>query len=164
MADGIARMGEVVFASSALSSLRALGLGSCIGLCAFDPLTKDACLAHIVLPQSKPTDTNPGKFADTAVPYALKELIARGAAKSRLRFAIAGGAQLFTLGSANGHLDIGKRNAEAVLEQIKNLNLRLVANDIGGKFGRTLYLNALSGEVVVKTVGGEEKLLVNLSR
>lgn len=164
MDDAIAKMGEVVFSGPGVSTLRALGLGSCIGLCAFDPVTKHACLAHIVLPKSKTTISDLGKYADTAVPYVVEQMTSRGVLKSRLRFAIAGGAQLFNFEGAGERLDVGKRNAEAVTGIIKDMKLRLVAADVGGKSGRTVALDTATGEVTVKLVGGEMQHLAHLSR
>lgn len=164
MSDAIAKMGDVIFSSSEIDTLRALGLGSCIGLCAFDAKLKLACLAHIVLPQSKAASSiDLGKYADTAVPYVIEQMSKRGALKTRLRFAIAGGAQLFSFAGAGERLDVGKRNTEAVKELLKKLNMNLVAEDVGGKSGRTVSLNARTGEVTVKAVGGDTKFLTNLA-
>jgi chemotaxis protein CheD len=116
------------------------------------------------LPQAKSLDTEDvGKYADTAVPYVVKEMIARGANKSRIRFAIAGGAQLFSFEGSDSRLDVGRRNAEAVKEQMTRMKLRLIAEDIGGKSGRTLALNAATGEVMVRQAGGASGLLAKLS-
>ncbi|MCE5315126.1 MAG: chemotaxis protein CheD [Armatimonadota bacterium] len=162
MDDGIARMGEVVFSRPGLTELRALGLGSCIGLCVFDPQLKLACMAHVVLPQAKSPDTpEPGKYADTAVPYVLKEMLARGAVQYRMRVAIAGGAQLFTFDGSDSKLDVGKRNAEGVKQMLVQARLKLVAEDIGGKSGRTLTMDATTGCIMVKQAGNEGKLLAN---
>ncbi|MCE5198515.1 MAG: chemotaxis protein CheD [Armatimonadota bacterium] len=164
MDDGIARMGEVVFSRPGQVELRALGLGSCIGLCVFDPAIKLGCIAHIVLPQSKISETvDVGKYADTAVPYVVKEMAARGAIQSRLRIAIAGGAQLFSFGGSDSRLDVGRRNAESVKQLLGQMKLRLVAEDIGGKSGRTVTMNTSTGEIMVKQAGGEPKLLANLT-
>ncbi len=51
MNDGIARMGELAISSQDVPELRALGLGSCIGLCVFDAQIKLGCIAHIMLPE-----------------------------------------------------------------------------------------------------------------
>lgn len=164
MDDGIARMGEVVFSSQSMPELRALGLGSCIGLCVVDPAIKLACIAHIMLPEARTADPPAaGKYADTAVPYVVREMAARGAVKSRLRSAIVGGAQLFNFDGANDRLDVGKRNVEAVKRLLAQSGVRLVAEEIGGKSGRTVSLNAVTGEVVVKQAGVEERRLAYLS-
>lgn len=164
MEDGIARMGQVVFSSQKLMELKALGLGSCIGLCVFDPSTRIGCIAHIMLPKSKAVGTSDiGKYADTAVPYVIEEMTARGAVKSRLRAAIVGGAQLFSFEGAGERLDVGRRNVEAVKQLIAQSRLRLIAEDVGGKSGRTVTLDSTTGEVVVKQVGGVETLLARLA-
>ena len=164
MQDGIARMGEVVFSNSRIPELRALGLGSCIGMCVFDPVAKLACLAHIMLPQAKSPDTpDVGKYADTAIPYVLENMVSKGAVKSRLRVAIVGGAQLFSFAGAGDRLDVGRRNTEAVKHWLSASRIRLVAEETGGKSGRTVLFDAGTGEVTVKSAGGEAINLVNLA-
>lgn len=164
MDDGIARMGQVVFSSPQLTELRALGLGSCIGLCVYDPGSKLGCVAHIVLPVAKSADTKEvGKYADTAVPYVIKEMTSRGAVQSRLRIAIAGGAQLFSFEGSDSRLDIGKRNTEAVKSLLSTMKLRLVAEEVGGKSGRTIVLDSTTGDVTVKQAGGVSKVLAKLA-
>jgi chemotaxis protein CheD len=162
--DGIARMGEIVYSSTGTPVLRALGLGSCIGLCVFDPGTKMAAMAHIMLPESRNKD-NPelGKYADTAVPKVIEEMVAKGASRSRLRVAIAGGAQLFAFAGATDRLDVGKRNIEAVKVALKGCQLKLVAEDVGGKTGRTVTMDSATGEITVRQVGGVERPLTRLS-
>ena len=63
-------LAEVKVSKDSAMHLVCFGLGSCIGLCAYDPSVKIAGMAHIVLPKSKPeTFTDNGtKFADIAVP------------------------------------------------------------------------------------------------
>ena len=163
MDDGIARMGEVVFTRPGLPELKALGLGSCIGLCLFDPHLKLGCMAHIVLPNAKTPDTpEVGKYADTAVPYVFKEMSARGAIEYRLRIAIAGGAQLFSFEGSDSKLDVGKRNAEMVKQLLAKSKAKLLAHDIGGRSGRTMSLDAATGIVTVKTSGAQPHGLANL--
>ena len=63
----VERQGELV----------AYSLGSCVAICLFDPLTRVAGMAHVVLPRAPekgPGDT-PGKYADTAVPALLQALL-----------------------------------------------------------------------------------------
>ncbi len=164
MDDGIARMGEVVFSGPDLPELRALGLGSCIGLCAFDPSIKLACLAHIVLPEARTKRLDEaGKYADTAIPYIMTQMKARGANVLRLRFAIAGGARLFSFTGADSQLDVGRRNTEAVKMLLANHKLKLVGEDTGGKSGRTVTFDSLTGEVSVRQAGGPATVIAMLS-
>ncbi len=57
--------------------LSTLGLGSCIGICLYDPVTKVSGLAHIMLPNSQTirNNSNRAKFADTAIDDMIDEMI-----------------------------------------------------------------------------------------
>lgn len=63
--------------------LTTLGLGSCVGICLYDPVTKVTGMAHIMLPSSQSirNNSNPAKFADTAFDLMLSEMIKLGAEK-----------------------------------------------------------------------------------
>ncbi len=135
--------------------LTTLGLGSCIGITLYDPVTKIGGLVHIMLPSSKTirNNSNPAKFADTGIEFLLKEMLKLGADRSRLVSKIAGGAQMFSFDSKNDIMKIGERNAIATKEKLKELNLPLVSEDIGGNFGRTIELYCETGILMVKTIG-----------
>ncbi len=165
MEDSVARMGQVIFSDHKQTELRVLGLGSCIGLCLFDPDTKLAAVAHIVLPQSRSASPNPdpGKYADTAVPHVVQEMLKRGAARQRLRAAIVGGAQLFSFAGAGSSMNVGERNVAAVKSQLDSLKIRLLAEDVGGSVGRTVLLDAKTGDVIVRQPGMPERRLISLA-
>jgi chemotaxis protein CheD len=145
--------------------LSCLGLGSCIGLCGLDPVANVAGMVHVMLPQAFQGKglEKPGKFADTGIPALIEAMLKAGADRSRLRFAMAGGAQVFKF-SANteSKLDIGSRNAQAVQEVIRTLGLRIVAHDTGGSVGRTVSFTTETGIYTVKTVTSGETTLCNL--
>ncbi len=142
--------------------LTCLGLGSCIGLLAFDPEEGIAGMAHIMLPQAfkdKPIDKL-GKFADTCVPELISQMEAHGALRQRMLFAYVGGAQVFKGGAAaNPRLDVGGRNTTAVAGQLLGMNARIVAQDVGGCSGRTVIFDPTTGVVKVRTVQGGERTL-----
>ncbi len=142
-------------------SIISYGLGSCVGIALYDAQTKIGGLAHIMLPdstQARATD-NQAKFADTALPVLLDQLIGMGAAKSRITAKIAGGSQMFSFVQATDIMRIGDRNSEAVRAVLKNLSIKLLAEDVGGNYGRTVELMLDTGVFVIKTVDkGEKKL------
>jgi len=156
-------MGQIIFSGHDKNELRILGLGSCIGLCVFDPVARLGAVAHVVLPEAGSSESqDPGRYADTAVPYLLDELERRGAMKHRLRAAIAGGAQLFTFAGASESLNVGERNVAAVKRHLAASGVRLMAEDTGGKTGRTVVMDARTGAVRVKQPGQPERELVSL--
>jgi chemotaxis protein CheD len=145
--------------------LSCLGLGSCIGLCGFDPTTGVAGMVHVMLPEAfadKIVD-KPGKFANTGIPALLDAMIRAGAMQSRMVFAMAGGAQVFKFGAnTESKLDIGARNATAVAKALKDRGLRVLGQDVGGNTGRTVAFTVETGVFTVRTVTSGERTLCNL--
>lgn len=135
--------------------LTTLGLGSCIGVCVYDPVTKISGMAHIMLPSSKAirNNSNVAKFADTAVVKLVDDMVAIGARQNRMIAKIAGGAQMFSFSSKNDMMKIGERNAIAVKEILKILRIPLKAEDTGGNYGRSIEFDALNGALQIKTIG-----------
>ena len=120
-----------------------LGLGSCIGIALYDPSTKIGGLAHIMLPDSTKmrNNSNIAKFADTGIEELLNRMIKAGAVKSRLVAKIAGGAKMFEVSGLSDIGNVGQRNAEASRAKLKQLGIRLIAEDTGLNYGRTVELH-----------------------
>ena len=90
-------------------------LGSCIGICLYDPAIRLAALIHIMLPLNMETGRkSPMKYADTGIRETLREMERRGAVRSRLVAKIAGGARMFDVGGGGSLGNIGQRNIESV--------------------------------------------------
>jgi chemotaxis protein CheD len=140
-----------------------LGLGSCIGLVIFDQISKTAGMVHIMLPDSREAKNipKPGKFADTAVPLLLEDLVKLGVNKSQLRAKMAGGAQMFSIpGKADSSIfGVGNRNIEATTKMLVSAGIRLVASDTGGSKGRSVEFNTETLKFMVKTLGSGTKEL-----
>lgn len=136
-------------------------LGSCVGICLYDPVIKIAGMAHILLPDSEafPNDKNMLKFADTSLEMMLKEMVFSGSAKSRIVAKIAGGAQLFAHDSKNENMRIGDRNVKAVKKKLNELNIRLISEDTGLNYGRTLEFHAVDGMVKISSALKGVKIL-----
>ncbi len=137
------------------------GLGSCIGISMYDPQAKVGGLLHIMLPDSKQSraSENPAKFADTGLPLMLSDLLQLGASRSRLVAKMAGGAQMFAFANATDIMRVGLRNAEAAKKILQELKIRLVAEDTGGTYGRTVQIDLETGIYRVKTIDKGEKEL-----
>lgn len=135
--------------------LTTLGLGSCIGICIYDPITKISGMAHIMLPSSKAirNNSNTAKFADTAIVKLVDDMVAIGARRNRLTAKIAGGSQMFSFSSKNDMMKIGERNAVAVKEMLSHLRIPLKAEDTGGNYGRSIEFDANNGALQIKTIG-----------
>jgi len=134
-------------------------LGSCIGVCLYDPATHIGGMLHYQLPSSK-MDTDrarrsPFMFADTGMALLIKKLISMGASKKRMDVRLAGGAAMAT--GPQG-FDIGKRNYLAIRKVLWSNGMFINAEDVGGSSARNLYLNMDEGLVTVRSNGLEKCL------
>jgi chemotaxis protein CheD len=134
-----------------------VGLGSCVGIALYDPVVKVGGLAHILLADSTMfrNQTNPAKFADTAIPMLMEDMAGLGAKRSRLKAKIAGGSQLFSF--ENRVLSVGEKNIHAVRNVLASLHVPIVGEDVGGSVGRTVKLFVADGRVMVSCVGSAER-------
>lgn len=145
-----------LFVSTA-EDLVAYSLGSCIGICLWDPVVKVAAMAHVVLPLAPDGPAAlPGKFGDTAVPALLDSLARMGAQKYRLQCKIAGGAAVLAIGGGGSLPKIGERNLESVKAALAKASIRILGEQTGGNQGRTVRLEPSTGKVMVRTVRGTE--------
>lgn len=136
------------------------GLGSCVALALHDPTTGIAGLAHILLPSAGfgGPSIHPAKFADTGVTLLAEEMRRRGASHQRIVARLAGGARMFAALLPSG-INMGQRNVDATRKALYRLNIPVVAEDVGGEYGRSVRLVAATGAMTVRSLmGGDREL------
>lgn len=127
-------------------------LGSCVGLFLRDPAKRMTALAHIMLPSRPNGDTVAAKYADTAVPALLGELLKRGALRENLHAYLAGGAHLFGSSEDIRMRSVGDLNVAATRGIVAQLGIEIVFEDTGGERGRTVIFDNRTGRIDVKTL------------
>ncbi|QTH45883.1 chemotaxis protein CheD [Cohnella sp. LGH] len=135
--------------------LKTTGLGSCVGLTLFDPELRIGGMAHIMLPSSdiaREGQLNIAKYADTAVPELVRRLQSKGASLHRMVAKMAGGAQMFAFMGGTDTMRIGPRNVEATKHELDRFSIRLLSEDTGGNYGRTVELYSHNGIFLIRSV------------
>ncbi|MCL2099956.1 MAG: chemotaxis protein CheD [Oscillospiraceae bacterium] len=130
-------------------------LGSCVGVAMYDSARKIAGLAHILMPSSaevRDTNLNIMKYTDTAVPELLRRMERAGASSFNIVAKLAGGAQMFNMGGAGAQFHIGERNVAMAQEMLRKLRIKLVAQDTGANYGRTVEIFAENGIYRIKAI------------
>lgn len=144
-------------------ALTTLGLGSCIGACIYDPVTKIAGMVHFMLPDSTRirNNENIAKFGDTGILETIRRMEELGAKRSRMVAKIAGGAKMFALNVSSNlsSLNVGDNNAQAARTAFRNFGIKLLAEDTGLNYGRTIEFYAEDGRLLIKSVGKEPKTI-----
>ena len=126
-----------------------LGLGSCVGVALRDPVTKIGGLLHAMLPDSTVIKNNTcvEKFVDSGLDELVKRMVKAGANRSRL--------EAFQRNS--DLVKVGERNAEAARKKLRAMRIKLLSEDCGLNYGRTVIYYPETGIYVIKAVGKPEK-------
>lgn len=130
-----------------------LGLGSCVGICMYDSIRRIGGLAHIMLPDSSEFHVDGDlvyKYADTAVPELVNELVSKGASKYALKAVIIGGGNMFSNSPQAVSQGVGRKNQDAVITSLSKLNIPVVASELGGTSGKTVFFELEFGDVYIK--------------
>ncbi len=150
----LVRMAEMAVGDNSCI-LRTIGLGSCVGVILFSEQSMVAGMAHVMLPSTEmpvPPEMT-AKYATTAIPALIRTLETKGVTLYRLRAKLIGGAQMFrTLGKRPEALNIGQRNVETCRDLLNQYRIPIVAEDVGGNYGRTVEHFCDTGRTFIKTV------------
>ncbi|HEY4716696.1 MAG TPA: chemotaxis protein CheD [bacterium] len=125
-----------------------LGLGSCLAVCLYDTVRKSAGVVHALLPSSNGMSSEPGKFVDRAINRLLEDMRNSGSRASDVVTKLVGGANIFHFVNSP---TIGERNIESAKRLLTRLGIPIVAEDVGGNYGRSIEFFSTTGEVFVKS-------------
>ncbi|MBX9927288.1 MAG: chemotaxis protein CheD [Gemmatimonadaceae bacterium] len=137
------------------------GLGSCIAIAVHDARARVGGLAHILLPDPAMTRAgdDPAKTPATAVPHLLAQMRAAGA-QGPFTAKIAGGASLFSsVLTPRGAGGMGERNIVATRAALAASAVPLVAEEVGGTVGRSVFFDVATGAMRVRSLREGERVL-----
>jgi chemotaxis protein CheD len=135
------------------TALTTSGLGSCIGLALYDRTAGVIGLVHVMLPTADGGDGAPAKFADSGTERLIEAMAEAGADPDRLAAKLAGGSDMLEFSGEEE--SIGTRNAETVRATLDEHGIPVVAEDVGGDYGRSLRLDP-DGDLAVKSANGAD--------
>ncbi len=133
--------------------LSAYGVGSCIVLTFYEAKSRTGGLAHVLIPHGSDGSL---KHPRGAIEEMLKQFEARGICKEQIAAKITGGSTMF------GDLiqaSIGQRNITETKEQLKKHAISLIAEDVAGNWGRTVFFNLSTGELLIKSYRHGDKII-----
>ena len=120
-------------------------LGSCVATCLFDPVARVGGMNHFLLaepPSSHDRATVDVHYGVYLMEMLINQMLAAGAAKSRLRAHLYGGANLRA-----GMAPIGTANAAFARGFLEREAIPLAREDLGGTMARRVDFRPASGQV-----------------
>jgi len=137
-----------------------VGLGSCVAIALYDSTTRIGALAHVLLPsESMARDrSNRAKFPSAAVPLLLAEMRGLGC-KGPVAARLVGGASMFASLLPTGGVNIGERNVSAARAALAAAGVPVLAEDVGGDYGRSVYFHLTDGRIEVHSLKAGRRVL-----
>lgn len=162
--DVVVGLGDLAVAQGPAGRLMTFALGSCVAVVLYDRQRQTGGLLHAFLPNGLEeryrmrVKRQPSLFVNPGISLLLEQLNAlRVSSKSDLIAKIAGGASL--VGHTGGISDVGRANAEMARVVLRHLQIRVVAEDVGGHRVRSAHLELDTGRFLVHTHGHGEVVL-----
>jgi chemotaxis protein CheD len=147
-------IGEMIASNGVDDVLVAYGLGSCVVVCMYDPSARVGGMLHALLPiapTGEGTHYNPHKYVDSGVALLVTALLELGAARSRLRAVLCGGAEMLTAPVPDDSFCIGGRNLSSAETALERVGVGIYERVTGGRSGRTVRLYMRDGRVAVRS-------------
>ena len=123
-------------------------LGSCIAVCLWDTRFAIGGMNHYLLPLWNGDGLATPKYGNIAIHQLFEKVLAQGAERKSLQAKIFGGAAMWN--TRDGLFAIGLRNIELAQQQLKELQIPLVASDVGGTLSRKIFFNTADGSVLLR--------------
>ncbi|MDF3820507.1 chemotaxis protein CheD [Leptospira sp. 96542] len=133
-------------------------LGSCVSIILWNPEAKLGGMCHYILPLQNGNfrdSTLNGKYGEDAISLFLKEIKTKRLDPKSFKARIFGGSNMF-LTHEKELLDdklagqIGSRNSDFAINELKKLGIKILSKDIGGIQSRKIYFSVWDGEVWVE--------------
>ncbi len=137
--------------------LRSGAIGSCLVIIAYDRSKQAIGMAHIMLPGKAPENKGikQTRYAGNAIDE-LVNLLGQNEVNTRnIHVCLAGGANVL---KREGD-DIGREIIASVKKLLKEKEIKIVAESLGGIMRRSVSLNGETGDVNIKIGDEAEKLL-----
>jgi len=136
---------------SAQSQSIVMILGSCVGVCLWDPVHHIGGATHYLLPEWDGRGTASARYGTVAIETLLQKLIEAGAKREQLIAKVFGGGCLFDSmrGSEARKDSLGERNVETAMAMLGRERVPIVYADVRKDRGQRIVFHTGTGESLV---------------
>jgi len=125
-------------------------LGSCVSVCLWDCRFGYGGINHFMLPFWNGRELASPKYGNIATVKLYERMLEIGCRKENLIAKIFGGADILNI--ISDQLNVGERNVEIAIENLKELKIRIAGTSVGGPSGRKIIFNTKDGTVMQKYI------------
>lgn len=129
-------------------------LGSCVAICMYDPINQIGGMNHFMLPLWNGEGLASPKYGNIAIEKLLENILKNGGKKQNIIAKVFGGGEVIE--SQHHYFNIGQRNIEVAHKMLRELKIPIKGESTGGKLGRKIQFDTLSGSVKMKYINKQQ--------
>ena len=130
-------------------------LGSCVAVCIWDPILKFGGMSHYMLPLWNGEGLASPKYGNIAIEKLVEKMESLGSKKYNMIAKVFGGGEV--IDTETQYFQIGERNIRLAQEMLEEIKIPIKSSSVGGKYGRKIIMNTLTGEIKQRYVKREVK-------
>ena len=139
--------------------LRAMAIGSCIAIAAYDPKTKTAGMAHVMLPGRAPEKyAEKNRYASDSIEELLIRMVESGSVLEDIEVCLVGAGNVLEKEDDT----ICESNIESVSSILKEKNIPVRASALGGYKRKGVFLDGKTGSVFFTEGNNKKKVLCSI--
>jgi chemotaxis protein CheD len=134
-------------------------LGSCVAVCFWDPILKHGGMSHFMLPLWNGEGLASPRYGNIAIEKLFDKMISLGSKKVNIVAKVFGGGEV--IDTETKYFQIGERNINIAKEILEEKRIPIVSSSVGGKYGRKIIMNTVTGKVKQRYIEREVKEFEN---
>ena len=123
-------------------------LGSCIAVCLYDKVEQIGSMNHYLVPLWNENGLQSPKYGNISIPRLVENMINVGCSIKNIEAKIFGGANVIDVRVKD--MMIGRKNIIIAKELLREHNITITAQDIGGTQGRRIMMRSDTGKVMLR--------------
>lgn len=126
-------------------------LGSCIAVCLYDKVEQVGGMNHYLVPLWNDNGLQSPKYGNISIPKLIDNMLNIGCEKYNLEAKIFGGGNVIDV--SQEEMMIGRKNILIAKEILREYNIKITAQDVGGNRGRKILMRSDTGKILLKYTG-----------
>ena len=125
-------------------------LGSCVAVCLYDIELGYGGINHFMLPLWNGRELASPKYGNVAIRKLFDKMLEMGCRRENIIAKVFGGGDILNINL--DQFNIGERNIEIARESLRELNIRITGESVGGTKGRKIVFDTKTGMVNMKYI------------
>ncbi len=129
-------------------------LGSCVAVCLYDKIQRIGGMNHYLVPLWNENGLQSPKYGNISIPRLIESMENIGCHRQNMEAKLFGGGNVIDIKQED--MMIGRKNILIAKEILREYNISISAQDVGGDRGRRILMRSDTGKIFLKYVQKSE--------